>query len=512
MNGITLLIWLTIAIIGIIAIILVKLHYKGDELENEDGFILQDNKTLNKAFSTGQNIISKNINKSSSTQRNQNNHSRLEKENTQKSATFEPYIVPEVKTNNSYKNVEYKNANQVLVDYGNSVQKFQEPIKQSQIDIMNSNNEKTELKDLFTIDELIKESKRKDSEREKEAQKIKAEEDEELNEIKESIKRRKEHPELNDALIEQVEDETKDNKEETINDLINESSTDAEDTVTEKTKIESSVSQKDIEEAINTASKENEEEFVESISESKNITDVLLNSPTEEVSETKQETLDIKEETTEEIKEEELKEPKKIDEKTKESKYGIEIEEPNAIDEYNDLDYRKDIAKVTNTIKKSKIYQDVKEKLTPEQEEEPMDESFIRNVNEFEEYDEYAPIINARHLDYDATYEEYHNADNDQRLRQENTRKVFNMAKNSPEPAKETKPKIETIKEKPERDNIKLQISNTEVVLKKGDEIIFNHQGETYSSQVYAINGDDISVRYRRKNIKIKPSDVKKVY
>ena len=176
------------------------------------------------------------------------------------------------------------------------------------------------------------------------------------------------------------------------------------------------------------------------------------------------------------------------------------------------MDYRKDIAKVTNTIKKSKIYQDVKEKLTPEQEEEPMDESFIRNVNEFEEYDEYAPIINARHLDYDATYEEYHNADNDQRLRQENTRKVFNMAKNSPEPAKETKPKIETIKEKPERDNIKLQISNTEVVLKKGDEIIFNHQGETYSSQVYAINGDDISVRYRRKNIKIKPSDVKKVY
>jgi hypothetical protein len=49
-------------------------------------------------------------------------------------------------------------------------------------------------------------------------------------------------------------------------------------------------------------------------------------------------------------------------------------------------------------------------------------------------------------------------------------------------------------------------------VLKKGDEIIYNHLGETYSSQVYAINGDDISVKYRRQNITIKPSDVKKIY
>ena len=55
-------------------------------------------------------------------------------------------------------------------------------------------------------------------------------------------------------------------------------------------------------------------------------------------------------------------------------------------------------------------------------------------------------------------------------------------------------------------------MGNTEVVLKKGDEIIFKHDGETYSSQVYAINGDEISVRYRRKDIKIKPEDVKKVY
>ena len=90
-------------------------------------------------------------------------------------------------------------------------------------------------------------------------------------------------------------------------------------------------------------------------------------------------------------------------------------------------------------------------------------------------------------------------------------RSVFSNAKRSPEPEL-AQPKVGEIKSKPSRDNIKLNIGNAEFVLKKGDEIIFNHMGETYSSQVYAINGDDISVRYRRKDITIKPEDVKKVY
>ena len=84
-------------------------------------------------------------------------------------------------------------------------------------------------------------------------------------------------------------------------------------------------------------------------------------------------------------------------------------------------------------------------------------------------------------------------------------------AKPTPEPEL-AEPKIGTIKPKPSRDNIKIQLGNADVVVKKGDEIIFRHDGETYSSQVYAINGDDISVRYRGKNITIKPDDVKKVY
>ena len=67
----------------------------------------------------------------------------------------------------------------------------------------------------------------------------------------------------------------------------------------------------------------------------------------------------------------------------------------------NDLDYRKDLAKITNTIKGSKIYQDVKERFASPQEpeDEIIEESYIRNVNEYE--DEFAPIINiTRHASF----------------------------------------------------------------------------------------------------------------
>lgn len=40
MNGITILIWITIAIVGVISCILVKLHYKGDELEHDEKSII----------------------------------------------------------------------------------------------------------------------------------------------------------------------------------------------------------------------------------------------------------------------------------------------------------------------------------------------------------------------------------------------------------------------------------------------------------------------------------------
>ena len=492
MNDITIILWITIALIAIIAIIIVKLHYKGDELEKDEGSILPSTESINKALNTGKQTISSissNKNENPSRERrslspstSQQNTGTLFRRTIDETPQNDAYIVPEIEVeNNNLKNFEYESQNQILINYDNNVKKFQEPIKQSQMDIMTQNNkDTTELKDLFTIDELIKESKRKDSEREKESQKIKKdEEDAELKQIKESIKNKTEEP-----LIEEVINEE---KEEKISDVIKEE---------ESTSV---ASQKDIDDAISTASKESEKE-VESIAEEKDITNVLLN-----------------QETKEEISEPALKTPNKVDE-NKDYKLGASIDDADVFGEDNkeedimDLDYRKDLDKFTRKIKGSKIFQEVKEKLTPESEEIPEmeepQESYIRNVNE---YDEYEPIINETHLDVEASYDEFHDLDYTQKLREENTRRVFNMAKNSPE-VEPAQGGIGSIRSKPERDNIKITLNNNEVVLKKGDEIIYNHLGETYSSQVYAINGDDISVRYRRKDITIKPSDVKKIY
>ena len=538
MNGITILIWVTIAIIAIIAIILVKLHYRGKELENDEGSILEDAESLTKVFSSGKSMLSKDNddNSNNPTNLNQSKPKSLKSENSSTSNVYyeEPAIY-EV-DNTTYENIEYESQNQVLVDYGTTVEKFQEPIKQSQMDIMSQNNdpkpEKHELKDLFTIDELIKESKRKDSEREKEAYNNDSE-DKELAEHKEKIKQKQEEKNIEEiiddipeetiqdilneteeettaeTITESAEEETitetitESTEEETIAEVINEPVSEetksdsvpetVESSESEESKIEApTVTSQDIEEAITTASEESKEE-VESISESAGITDALLNDNEKE-----------------EIKEPNLKTPTKIKE---DYKFGEDLKDEKVFGEYDsDLDYRKDLDKITNTIKGSKIFKNVKEKLTFEEpeEEEVIEEEFIRNVNEYEE--DFAPIINETHADY-ATYEEYHKHDFEEPIIPEETPKAFDVIQTTPEPQPEIKEsRIAPIKEKPSRDNIKIKLNNNEVVLKKGDEIIYNHQGETYSSQVYAINGNDISVKYRRKNIVIKPSDVKKVY
>ena len=488
MNVITILLWITIAIIGAIAIILVKLHYKGDELEAEEGSILPNTGSLSGIIAQGKEKLSSGSNDNGLSSRSTQTNTKSLYGNRPRTASTgsDAYIVPEVEEDNNV-TYQYESENQVLINYGNDVKKFQEPIKQSQMDIMTQNKEdKTELKDLFTIDELIKESKRKDNEREKESQRTE-EEDPELIELKESIKRRKEHP-VEDPLIEEVVSEN-----ETIGDLIKDdepqvgiaSAISAEEEAPETET--NTASQKDIEEAITSASQESEEE-IESISEDSNITEVLLESESDDDS------LDI---PNEEIKEPTLKTPSKVSE-SKDTEFGAPI------DDGMDLDYRKDLNRFTNKITGSKLFQDVKEKIITETEElrPKEDETYIRNVKE---YDEYEPIINETHIDYETLHET-----DEQRLRKENTRRVFNNKK-SPEPEL-AQPKVGEIKSKPSRDNIKINIGNAEYVLKKGDEIIFNHMGETYSSQVYAIKGDDIYVRYRRKDITIKPEDVKKVY
>ena len=479
MNDITIILWITIFIIAVIAIILVKLHYRGEELENDEGSILPSSESISNALNAGKQTINSignndkkpsNEPRSLSPQNSQQNTHNLFRRTEETSPKSDVYIIPEVEID-AINNIEYESENQVLINYDNSVKKFQEPIKQSQMDIMTQNNkDTTELKDLFTIDELIKESKRKDSEREKESKTIEKEDDAELEEIKESIKNKTEEP-----LIEEIINE---DKKETIGDLIKDTE--------ESSETPSVASQKDVEEAISSASEESEE--IVEISEDESITESLLNQEIEA-----------------EIEEPALKTPNKVDDN-----FGASIDDTNMFgeDDTMDLDYRKDLDKFANKIKGSKIYQEVKEKLVQEPEEiETPDETYIRNVNE---YDRYEPIINERHIDFDADYNQLHEMDDDQRLRQENTRRVFNLAKNSPEPEM-AHPKP-SIKNKPSRENIKIELNNSEVVLKKGDEIIFNHLGETYSSQVYAINGDDISVKYRRQNITIKPSDVKKIY
>ena len=532
MNGLTLLLWVTILIIGIIAIISVKLHFKGSELEKDDEPIISKD-TIGGILSRDEDTESK----TPQTHFTQPTDTYPIEEVPKDS--FDSYIEPKVEINN-YKNIEYESQNQVLINYDNEVKKTQEPMTQKQVEIMTPDNEKHELKDLFTIDELIKESKRKDSEREKESQQIQKDDDD-LTEIKESIRQRKENEKVEETLVEEIladeeigellNNKTEEKTEPTIQEIIDEQPTEetaeekteptiqeiideqpTEETVEEKTEPtiqdvldvedtqetqvveETSVaSQKDIAEAIDNASQEKEEE-IETISESENITDALLNSE-------------------EEIKEPVLKSPTKIEEKTDD--FGSSIENSNLFEnnEENDLDYRKDLAKITNTIKGSKLFQDVKEKLKGQMEPEvdPLEdiqESYIRNVNEFEdEYDEYAPIINETHDEFGEVYE----PDYDQAIREENTRRLLNKVKSAPEPELAA-PKVEAIKPKPSRGNIKIQLGNADIVLKKGDEIIFRHDGETYSSQVYAINGDDISVRYRGKNITIKPEDVKKVY
>ena len=213
-------------------------------------------------------------------------------------------------------------------------------------------------------------------------------------------------------------------------------------------------------------------------------------------------------------------------------KFGAQLEESELFnnEEENtlgDLDYRKDLAKITNTIKNSKIFNEVKEKLAPEheinEEEQLADEMYLRNINTYNEpeFPEYEPIINERHENYVNDYD-YEEPTQEQLIREENTRKVFNMVKKSettePQSADDIKIKETSsgssikIKEKPARNNIKITLNNEEITLHKGAEIIFKHDNESYSSKVYGIRGDEISVKYRGKIIIITPKDIKKIY
>ena len=550
MNETLLLVWAAIAIIGIISIIIVKIYYSD---KKEEEYEIDDITTKTPLQEMVTEKIENNYNTNERTNQISNYFSKeeepvisLRKEGTEPEKEFNPYIIPETSENIiPNRNISYSSQNQVLINYDDNVQKFQEPITETQRDIMNQNTkeseEKHELKDLFTMDELIKESKRKDDEREKESKTINKE-TVDNSDIKESIKMQKEGVES--EKIEEVS-ENKDVTDikssiEKMHEIANAIKSTGSDDLTPK----SIASQKDINEAINTATSENEaeKEEIPIISEPNSITDAVLKKESEPEEETTvQETLDVKEELkeektksisdaipeSEEIKTAPLKSPTKVEEDSvsilsgadEDYEFGASIDSSNLFEDENgqlsDLDYRKDLAKFTNSIKNSSIVKDIREKLIPENEEakDDMNEEFIRNVNSYTEeayeyYDEYEPIINETHVDYvEPTPEE--------ELRHENTRKVFENAKNNSiieETAPVKEEGIPAIKKIPEKSSLKVVINNNEEVLRKGDEIIYNHEGESYSSKVYSINGDNIKVKYRRQDITIKPKDIKKIY
>ena len=58
----------------------------------------------------------------------------------------------------------------------------------------------------------------------------------------------------------------------------------------------------------------------------------------------------------------------------------------------------------------------------------------------------------------------------------------------------------------------RFSINGTEQTLKKGTSIIYIYHGETYESSIKQIKDGKILVTYRRQNVWIKPSDIKKVF
>lgn len=533
MNETTILMWINIAIIGIIAIIIVKLYFRKDELEKDNSPLLSKDSLdgLIPSNKNNQNNLSKTAPTKSFvstyfSKQDQPKGTSLRKQGQIPEDNFNSYIVPETNEHlfsNKIETKEEEPGKPINFNYETKVQKFQEPINETQMDIMSKNNKnmkkeknennisleekpKHELKDLFSIDELIKESKRKDNEREKESKTIRKEK-EDTTEIKKSIKQMKEGKkeespitEIKKDSIESITETPAESKKEVnFYDAVND---------TTKDKVKEKSDTEDIANAIKSSKKE------EKTPKDESIADVLAND--EEIK-----TPTLKSPTKIESKEDELSVLPAVEE---DYEFGAPLEESELFKDeeepeenvLSDLDYRKDLAKITNTIKNSKIFNEVKEKLAPEnqinEKEHITDEMYLRNVGTYKEeepaFPEYEPIINERHEEYPSDYD-YTEPTQEQLLRQENTRKVLNMVKNS-----ETEKASQTlkIKEKPEKNNLKIKINNDEVILRKGAEIIFKHDGESYSSKVYGIRGNDISVKYRGKKITINPKDIKKIY
>jgi len=565
MPGHTGLIIFNIFLIGVIAIIIVKLYYRKSEgpktLSKQNP---QETFSFTEAISSRKNLFSsKNDSLTENVSENKffNNEQRPSKQRSSKQPQYF-----QRKKENIYREEQVPRQEQVIRqaprhqevkatqeenniysfdkinfdDRPTGVIKTEAPITKEHRDIMTNHVDKiveteearieedlkkkeetkedSELKDLFTIDELIKESKRKDEERKNESENIKRKSEE----IKNKSSAKKDEPTIAEEL--ETEDSTKEEstianeiekeveaekpEEETINDTLdNSDEVIGTPALKTPTKVEKSIN-----DVINDTV---EEEAIEETGEDQNnpvdetsIDDIEVITPEEDTFGTPIEDSGLFDEEYEEnifneAPEEEYNESLFNEKPTKEE-----------YEDYNELDYRKDLDKIKNKVKSSKLFNDFKNKIQEYREEKEEgstddEEDFIRNIsyydnatryeNDFETYgDSYEPIEPI--------------APSEQEIREENTRNLISITREPSSPQQTRNAARSESSSGPARTSIKININNNETVLKKNDEIIFKYNGDTYSSKVYSIIGNDITVKFRGKRVKIKPSDVKKVF
>lgn len=408
------LILIAIFIIGVVSIIIVELYYRKHEEANTDI------KLFNKGPDGG--FFARKTHKET----NQIiNHDSIDNsyENTSYYKTQNSIRQPDNQFRSQNRpnpyatNPIYNNPKSTYTQEGDMMSNIEKDEK-----IEKESPKEEELKDLFTIDELIKESKRKQNTTKTEEEKVEVPSflsPEEKTEIENEIKKDETTPIEEDKL----EDITPD--EETVS---------FEDIKPEVESYETAISS-----PILKSPSKTEEEYSEP---------TITNDEDELLSET-----------------------------------TIDDSELFEDEDYNELDYRKDLARITDKVKNSKIYNDVKNKLstgTLEEDDPSRDEEFIRNVRAYD-----AP---------EGDYYTYEEAEYKPRTRKTQTAKDLHIT------------------EAPKIDRLEIKVNNTPAVLRKGDEIIYKYDGDTYSSKVFGIAGDDISVKFRGKAITIKPSDVKKIF
>lgn len=550
MPGHTGLIIFNIFLIGVIAIIIVKLYYRKSERpktlskqEPEETFSFTEAISSRKnLFSSKNDSLTENVSEnnffnneqkpSKPRSNKQSQYFQRRKENiyTEEQIPRQEQVIRQAPRHQEVKATQEENIYSFdkinFTDRPTGVIKTEAPITKEHRDIMTNHvdriveteearieedlkkkeetKEDSELKDLFTIDELIKESKRKDEERKNESENIKRKSEEIKNKssakndeptIADELKTNdsvKEEPTITDEIEEEIKkpeeknsDDTLDNSDEVI----------GTPTLKTPTKVEKSIN-----DVINDTV---EEESIEKNNKNQNklvdetkIDDIEVITPDEDTFGTPIEDSGL------------------FEEKTYDEDIFNEAPTEKEYEEYNDLDYRKDLDKIKNKVRSSKLFNDFKNKLQEyrdEKEEGSTDDEadFIRNISYYDNATSYGNDFET----YGNSYEPIEPiTPSEQEIREENTRNLISITRESSSPTQTASVAKSEGSSGPARNSIKININNSETVLKKNDEIIFKYNGDTYSSKVYSIIGNDITVKFRGKRVKIKPSDVKKVF